>query len=75
MRVATKHVVSVEAGMPLDRAIRAMSDRHIKKMPVVDGAGRLVGTLSRRDIIHSIVLSDPNLPGPSTSPLAAGAAE
>lgn len=75
MRVATKHVVSVEAGMPLDRAIRAMSDRHIKKMPVVDGAGRLVGTLSRRDIIHSIVLSDPNLPGPSASPLAAGAAE
>lgn len=75
MRVATKHVVSVEAGMPLDRAIRAMSDRHIKKMPVVDGAGRLVGTLSRRDIIHSIVLSDPNLPGPSVSPLAAGAAE
>ena len=44
-------------------------------MPVVDGAGRLVGTLSRRDIIHSIVLSDPNLPGPSASPLAAGAAE
>ena len=75
MRVATRHVVSVEAGMPLDRAIRAMSDRHIKKMPVVDGAGRLVGTLSRRDIIHSIVLSDPNLPGPSASPLAAGAAE
>lgn len=75
MRVATKHVVSVEADMPLDRAIRAMSDRHIKKMPVVDGAGRLVGTLSRRDIIHSIVLSDPNLPGPSASPLAAGAAE
>ena len=75
MRVATKHVVSVEADMPLDRAIRAMSDRHIKKMPVVDGAGKLVGTLSRRDIIHSIVLSDPNLPGPSASPLAAGAAE
>lgn len=75
MRVATKHVVSVEAGMPLDRAIRAMSDRHIKKMPVVDGAGRLVGTLSRRDIIHSIVLSDPNLPGPSAGPLAVGAAE
>lgn len=75
MRVATKHVVSVEADMPLDRAIRAMSDRHIKKMPVVDGAGKLVGTLSRRDIIHSIVLSDPNLPGPSASPLETGAVE
>ncbi len=65
MSVATKHVVSVSRDMRLDAAIRIMADRHIKKMPVVDADGKIVGTLSRRDVIRAIVRSDPNRSGQS----------
>lgn len=55
MRIATPRVVSVEAGLPLDKAIHILSERRIKKMPVVDDDGKLVGTLSRRDVVRAIV--------------------
>ena len=46
-QVATEHVVCV------DEACRVLAEESIKKVPVVNG-GKLVGTLSRRDIIRRI---------------------
>ncbi len=54
MDIATKRVVSVSEDMPLDAAVRVLAERRIKKVPVVDGEGRLVGTLSRRNIMHAM---------------------
>lgn len=51
MSIATKRVVSVEADMAIDEACRVLAERRIKKVPVLRG-GRLVGTLSRRDIVR-----------------------
>jgi CBS domain-containing protein len=46
------------AYLPVDeefeKAIRLISRHHFKKLPVVNGAGRVVGVISRGDIINNI---------------------
>lgn len=54
MSIATKHVLSTTPGTPIDEACHTLAVKRIKKMPVVDSQGRLVGALSRRNIIHAI---------------------
>ncbi len=54
MDIATKRVISVSQDMPLDAAVHILAERRIKKVPVVDGDGHLVGTLSRRNIMHAM---------------------
>ncbi len=46
-------VITVDADMPIDQACHMLADRRIKKLPVVEG-DKLVGTLSRRNVIHAI---------------------
>ncbi|HIT45752.1 MAG TPA: DHA2 family efflux MFS transporter permease subunit [Candidatus Aphodovivens excrementavium] len=53
MNVATRRVVTVEAGDSIDDACHVLAEKRIKKVPVVQD-GKLVGTLSRRNIIHAI---------------------
>ena len=52
MRIATRDVVSVTPQTTLEDACRLLSERRIKKVPVIED-GKLVGTLSRSDIIRS----------------------
>lgn len=54
MDIATKRVISVREDTPLDKAVHTLSERRIKKMPVIDREGRLVGALSRRNVMHAI---------------------
>ena len=54
MDIATKRVISVHEDTPLDKAVHTLSEKRIKKMPVIDGEGRLVGALSRRNVMHAI---------------------
>ena len=51
MELATKHVITADANMPLDKACSILSDRRIKKVPVLQN-GVLVGALSRRNVMH-----------------------
>lgn len=51
--VMTKDVVSVEETLPLGKACALLSTRHLKKVPVINREGILVGTLSRSDIVRS----------------------
>ena len=53
MRIATKNTVSVQSGSELDEACRLMADKRIKKAPVVDQDGVLVGSISRSDIVRA----------------------
>ena len=50
MRLATKSVITVDAREHADLAFRTLADKKIKKAPVVQD-GKLVGTLSRRNIM------------------------
>ncbi|MEF2656329.1 MAG: MDR family MFS transporter [Eggerthellaceae bacterium] len=53
MRIATKGAISVPSGSSLDDACRLLAEKRIKKVPVTDTEGVLVGSLSRSDIIRS----------------------
>lgn len=53
MRIATKGAISMESGSELDEACRLLAEKRIKKAPVVDENGTLIGSLSRSDVIRS----------------------
>lgn len=53
MRIATKGAISVESGSELDEACRLLAEKRIKKAPVVNADGTLIGSLSRSDVIRS----------------------
>jgi len=46
--------ITVHESTRLPEAARLMHDRHLKRLPVVDDADRLVGVLGRLDILSSI---------------------
>ncbi len=52
--VMTAPAVTVPESMRLPEAAHLMHERHRKRLPVVDGDGRLVGVLGRLDILTSI---------------------
>ncbi len=54
MAVATKRVISVDAATPVDEVCALFAAKRIKKVPVVQD-GKLVGPLSRRNIMRSLV--------------------
>jgi CBS domain-containing protein len=49
-----RNLLYVSPDEEFDKAIRLLSRHHFKKLPVVNGAGRVIGVLSRGDIIHNI---------------------
>ncbi len=54
MAVATHRVISVKTDTPVDEVCSLFASKRIKKVPVVDTQGRLVGALSRRNIMRSL---------------------
>jgi CBS domain-containing protein len=44
--------ITVRVGVPITRAARLMEAARVKRLPVVDDAGRLVGILSRSDLVR-----------------------
>ena len=45
---------------PVSEALRTMQEQHIRRLPVVDAKGRLVGIVSDKDLLHAA-------PSPATS--------
>lgn len=58
MELATKRVISVERSSGIEAVCEKLADRRIKKLPVTEG-GRVVGTLSRSDLMRYMVASSP----------------
>ncbi|MGH7905555.1 MAG: DUF190 domain-containing protein [Candidatus Binataceae bacterium] len=54
--VMTREVVTAAPQWPLGRAAHLMVSRHLKRLPVVDSAGRLIGILGRLDILNTLSL-------------------
>ena len=52
--VMTPEVVRVREDEPLARAAELMVERRVKRLPVVDGDDRLVGIISRVDILRTL---------------------
>ena len=55
--VMTKVVASVEPTAPLTRVLQLMVDIKARSLPVIDGDGRLVGMISRTDIMRALKAS------------------
>jgi len=52
--VMSRPLVTVQADSPLGRAAEIMAKQKIKRLPVVDDGGRLVGMLSRVDVLGAV---------------------
>jgi acetoin utilization protein AcuB len=46
-------VISVHPEMPMQDALNLMHQEHIRRLPVVDKHGKLVGIVSERDLLHA----------------------
>lgn len=49
-----RNILFVSPDEEFETSIRLLSRHHYKKLPVVNGAGRVIGVLSRGDIINNI---------------------
>ncbi len=60
--VMTPDVAAVTPGDPVEEVVRMMERRHIKRLPVIDG-GRLVGIVSRANLVRALVHNLPRTGG------------
>lgn len=58
--IMTRPVISIGADEPLTKAVDLMLQRKLKRLPVVDESGRLVGMLARLDVFHTITQESPD---------------
>jgi CBS domain-containing protein len=54
--VMTRHLVTVGLDTPLAEVARVLEERRIKRVPVVNSAGTLVGIVSRADLLRALAL-------------------
>lgn len=57
----TRDVVTIRPGSTIAAAARLMADRHVKRLPVVDAGNRLVGIVSRADVLRVFLRSDESI--------------
>jgi CBS domain-containing protein len=56
--VMNRHPVTVHGDADLSDAVEMMTSTAVKSLPVVDGRGRVVGMVSRRDVVHLLARDD-----------------
>lgn len=56
----SKHPITVTADVPIDEALKVMRENKVRRLPVIDRDGRLVGIVSEMDLLYAS-------PSPATS--------
>jgi acetoin utilization protein AcuB len=46
-------VITIHPEMQIQEALKMMRDQRVRRFPVVDGRGRLVGIVAERDLLHA----------------------
>jgi CBS domain-containing protein len=54
----TSPAITIHPGAPLGAAARLMNGHNIRRLPVVDASGELIGIVSRRDLLSVFLRSD-----------------
>jgi CBS domain-containing protein len=54
----TRHPITVGPGAALPEAARRMHEHRVKRLPVVDAEGRVLGIVSRRDLLKVFLRAD-----------------
>jgi len=57
----TREAVSCAAGQPVARALNIMREQRVRRLPVVDSSGRLLGVISLTDMIRYAELPDADI--------------
>ncbi|MET8748914.1 CBS domain-containing protein [Streptomyces sp. NPDC004667] len=60
-QLMTRPAVTVTKDATIPTAARLMARRHLKRLPVVDGDGRLVGVVSRGDLLKVFLRPDEDI--------------
>jgi CBS domain-containing protein len=58
--IMTKPAVTIEQDKLVTEAVNLMLQKQVKRLPVVDADGKLVGNLSRVDVFHTILRESPD---------------
>ncbi len=58
--IMTEPAVTIGEDKMVTEAVHLMLEKKVKRLPVVDGSGRLVGVLSRVDVFHAAVKECPD---------------
>lgn len=61
MELMTKPAVTVDANSTVARAARLLTEHNIKRLPVVDSDGKLVGIVSRKDLLTVFLRDDEDI--------------
>ena len=56
----SRHPLTAKPTLPVDAALKRMRDENVRRFPVVDDAGKLVGIVSEKDLLYAA-------PSPATS--------
>jgi CBS domain-containing protein len=59
--VMTRDVVAVAPDTPLPEAVKALLRAGVKRLPVTDAEGRVIGIVSRRDLLRPYLRSDEDI--------------
>jgi CBS domain-containing protein len=59
--IMTREVVTITPGASVTAAARLMFDHRVKRLPVVDASNRLVGVVSRADVLRIFLRSDESI--------------
>ncbi len=68
----THPAVTVDSGEPVEHAIQLMYNCRVKRLPVVDASGRLVGIVSRSDVLAADDRADSRNDTPRSGGLSPG---
>jgi CBS domain-containing protein len=61
MELMTRPAITIDRNASLSEAARVMERHNVKRLPVVDNAGRLSGIVARRDLLRPYLRSDADL--------------
>ncbi len=53
--IMTAPAVTIRPGVDITEAAKVMDEKRIRRLPVVDDDGKLLGIISRRDIVRAII--------------------
>lgn len=63
--IMTPRPICLDARTPIERAARRLVQANLKRVPVIDEQEKLVGMLSRVDLLHALVDAPPGVETPS----------
>jgi CBS domain-containing protein len=62
-QLMTKPAITIHPDAPIPRAAAVMHTHHVKRLPVVDPQGKLIGIVSRRDLLSVFLRPDAQIAG------------